>query len=166
MDVQETASALNEMVRSGKAKHIGVSNFTPSQFQLLDARMDKPLVTNQIEMSVLEMAPLEDGVMDQAMRLGFSPMAWSPLGGGLLFDEQNEASVRVRQTLKVLGEKYEADVATMALAWLLAHPARIVPIIGSNSPERIRSLVKAEKVALTRTEWFEVWQASKGREVP
>ena len=166
MDVDATAAALNKLVKSGKTKFIGVSNFTPSQFELLDSRMDQPLVTNQIELSCLNMNALNDGTLDQAMRLKRAPMAWSPLGGGRLFQKNDPLAAPVQKVLQEIGAKYDADIAQMALAWLLNHPARIIPIIGSNNIERICSMAKSTEIVLTREEWFEIWQAAAGHEVP
>ena len=166
MDVDETAGALNELVKSGKVKHIGVSNFTPSQFQLLDSRMDQPLVTNQVELSPMEMGVLHDGTIDQCQRLQVSPMAWSPLAGGRIFTEDSEKAQRLRSVLGTLGEKHDCSIAEVALAWVLAHPSRVIPIIGSNNMDRMKQMVGALEVKLSREEWFEVWQGSAGTEVP
>lgn len=166
MDVDATAGVLDKMVSSGKAKHVGVSNFTTSQFSLLNSRLENKLVTNQVELSCLHMDTLHDGTVDQAMELNCSPMAWSPLGGGRLFTGSDDQSIRVSKTLEKLANKYSADTAQMALAWLLSHPAKIIPIIGTNNCDRIKSMAKACDIKLSREEWFEIWEASAGTEVP
>lgn len=167
MDVDDTAKALNHLLSSGKVKHIGVSNFTPSQFQLLDARMDQPLVTNQIQLSPLAMTALHDGTIEQCQRLGISPMAWSPLGGGQLFKDGGETVTRLQSTLHRIGQRYDgAGMGELCLAWLLAHPAKIIPIVGTNNNSRLKALAQAPKLALSREEWFEIWQAGAGTEVP
>ena len=132
MDADETASGLEAVVKAGKVRAVGVSNFTPSQFDLLASRLSFPLVTNQIEMSVLHTMPLFDGSLDHAQRLRVPPMIWSPLGGGRLFTGSGPQESRVRDALgKVALELGGGDIATVAIAWLLRHPARLVPVLGS-----------------------------------
>ena len=166
MDVEETSETLNNLVKSGKVKHIGVSNFSPSQFQLLDSYMDKPLVTNQIELSPVEMTPFQNGTIDQCQRLKMAPMAWSPLAGGRIFTEKSDKIDRLRKKLQEIGKRHSIGIAETAIAWLLCHPAKILPVIGSNNPERIAKMFKATEVSLNRQEWFEIWEASAGHEVP
>lgn len=167
MDADETAAALMDLHESGKVLHFGVSNFTPAQFDLLSSRLDLPLVTNQIEFSVLHLQALEDGTMDQCQRLRVAPMAWSPLGGGRLFREKSERVQRLHQALEAVGEALGGLVLDqVALAWILAHPARVVPVLGTGQAERIRRAVAAENVRLSREQWFTIWSASTGVEVP
>jgi predicted oxidoreductase len=147
--------------------HFGVSNFTPWQFELLASRLSFPLVTNQIELSVMNLEVLHDGTVDQCQKLGISPMAWSPLGGGRLFTGDTEQSVRLRQALNAVGEAMGgAGLDQVALAWVLNHPARIVPILGSGRIDRIQRAAQAETLSLSREEWFTIWCASTGRPVP
>jgi len=96
LDADEVAEAFGALWAAGKVRHFGVSNFLPWQFDLLQSRLDFPLVTNQIELSVLYLDPLHDGTLDQAQRLRRPPMAWSPLAGGRLFDDHDERAGRVR----------------------------------------------------------------------
>jgi len=132
MDADEMASAFCALLASGKVRHFGVSNFGPSQLELLASRLDFPLVTNQIEISVLKLDTMLDGTLDQCQRLRIAPMAWSPLGGGQLFDSNDERVVRVRAALSSLVEEIGgASLDQAALAFLLTHPARIVPVVGS-----------------------------------
>jgi predicted oxidoreductase len=167
MDPDEVAEAFAELRRAGKVLHFGVSNFMPSQFELLASRLDFPLVTNQVEISVLHMDALHDGTLDQCLRLGIAPMAWSPLGGGRLFRGEDEHAIRLRQALSAVGEALGgASLDQVALAWLLRHPARIVPVLGTGKVERIRMAAHAEGLQLTRQQWFAIWSASKGEEVP
>ena len=145
----------------------GVSNFTPSQFDLLASRLDFPLVTNQIELSVMNMQALHDGTVDQCARLGISPMAWSPLAGGRLFGDDSEQALRLRAALSAVGEALGgAAMDQVALAWILRHPARIAPVLGTGKLERIRSAAQAESLALSREQWFAIWTASAGEPVP
>lgn len=166
MDADETAAALARLVRAGKVRAIGVSNFTPAQFDLLASRLPFALATNQIEMSVLETAALGDGRLDHAQRLRYSPMIWSPLGGGSLFSGTGGREQRVRDALAaVAAEMGGDDISTIAIAWLLRHPARVMPVLGTMKPERLAQLVKALDIVLDRQQWFEILQASEGRPV-
>jgi predicted oxidoreductase len=166
MDADETAAALAGLVQGGKVRAVGVSNFTPSQFDLLASRLPFALVTNQIEMSVLKAAALTDGSLDHAQRLGYAPMIWSPLGGGALFTGKGEREVRVRAALGVLAtEVGTGDLAAVAIAWLLRHPARLVPVLGTMKPERLTAMVKALDIALDRQQWFAILEASQGHPV-
>ncbi len=166
MDPDETAAAFTELHRAGKVLHFGVSNFTPAQFEMLAARSPRPLVTNQVEISLLELQAWRDGTLDQCQRLGIAPMAWSPLAGGRLFGDTGEAAARVRSVLGELATELGAGPDQLALAWLLAHPAGIVPIVGSGRPERIRSAAAACDLSLAREPWFQLWTASTGEDVP
>ncbi|MFN2289712.1 MAG: aldo/keto reductase family oxidoreductase [Anaerolineae bacterium] len=167
MDADEVAAAFDDLRGSGKVLHFGVSNFSPGQFDLLASRLDFPLVTNQVEISVLDMDLLHDGTVDQCQRLRIAPMAWSPLAGGRLFDGDDAQAVRVRQALAEAGEQLGgATLDQVALAWLLRHPARIVPIVGSGKIERLRRAAGAFEYQLSRQQWFTIWTASTGHEVP
>jgi predicted oxidoreductase len=171
MDPDEVAEAFTALRQSGKVLHFGVSNFTPSQFDLLASAfptcLDFPLVTNQIEVSVLSLDLLHDGTVDQCLQRAIAPMVWSPLAGGRIFSEDSERAVRVRQALQALGQELGgASLDQVALAWLLTHPARFVPILGSSKIERIQSAVGAESLRLSREQWFTIWSASTGTPVP
>jgi predicted oxidoreductase len=167
MDPDEVAEAFTQLRESGKVLHFGVSNFTPLQFELLASRLSFPLVTNQIELSVVHLDALGDGTMDQCQRLRISPMAWSPLGGGSLLRDNSPSTVRLRQALSRVGAALGgATVTQVALAWLLSHPARIVPVLGTGKLDRIQESAGAEAFKLTREQWFTIWSASTGTEVP
>ena len=173
LDADETAAALGSLVQSGKVLHVGVSNFLPSQLELLASRMTVPLVTNQVELSVLRLDAFGDGTLDQAQRLAMAPMAWSPLGGGALMtgdaggSERAARVARVRAALAAVGAQLGgASVGQVALAWLLRHPARIVPVLGSGRLERVHEATQALALTLTREQWFEVWCASTGAGLP
>ena len=166
MDADEVAGALSALRAAGKIRHAGVSNFTPSQFALLQSRLDFPLVTNQIELSVLFLDPLRDSTLDQLQQLRVRPMAWSPVAGGRLFDPMDERARRVRGALEAIGQELGASVDQVALAWLLRHPARVLPVMGTGKIERLREAVAAENVTLDRQQWFAIWEASAGHEVP
>ena len=167
MDPDEVAEAFTMLRHSGKVLHFGVSNFTPSQFELLASRLELTLATNQVELSVQNMEVLHDGTVDQCLRLGISPMAWSPLGGGGLFRADTEQTERLRQALSAVGEALGgASVDQVALAWILAHPACIVPVLGTGKLERLQKAAQAEALALSREQWFSIWRASTGTDVP
>jgi predicted oxidoreductase len=166
MDADETADALNTLKASGKVLSLGVSNFTVGQFDLLASRLSFPLVTNQIEFSVMNMTALEDGTLDQCQKQRIAPMAWSPLGGGALFHAQSEAAIRLRKTLQEIGSVLEADLDQVALAWILRHPAHIIPVLGTGKIERVRQAVQALTLDLSREQWFAIWVAAHGHGVP
>ncbi len=162
----ETAEAFVQLKKSGKVLHFGVSNFFPSQFELLQSRLEFPLVTNQIEISVLNLNSFFDGTLDQCQMKRISPMAWSPLGGGSLFNNNSTQIERVKNTLHTIANKYSATVDRTALAWLLVHSAKIIPVLGSGKFDRIESAAKAFDVPLTKEDWFTIWNASTGKELP
>ena len=162
MDHFETGAALDEIIASGKVRNVGVSNFKPWDWNLLQTAMKNKIVTNQIELSVLAHDGFTNG--DVAFHQGNNTpiMAWSPLAGGDLFLKSNKKSVR---QLEIIGEKFGVEPGTIAVAWLLAHPANILPVLGTNSLARIKTISKALEVKLDRQTWFEIYTAALGREV-
>jgi predicted oxidoreductase len=167
MNAQEVAEAFARLRESGKVLQFGVSNFLPCQFELLSSQMDFPLVTNQVEFSVLNMEVQDNGTLDMCQKLGISPMAWSPLGGGRLFKEDTEQIARVRKALGAVADELSgASIDQIALAWILNHPANFVVILGTGNLGRITKAVEAEKIKLTREQWFTIWTASTGHDVP
>lgn len=163
MDHIETGAALDEVIRSGKVKAVGVSNFKPHDWTLLQSAMTSQLVTNQIEISVMAIDAFTNGDLAHLQERGIPPMAWSPLGGGALFgDPTRPASAALTRVASRLG----TDLAALAYAWLLAHPARIIPVVGTNSIDRIRDLGHAFKLSLDRETWYEIYTAALGTEVP
>ncbi|MBN1422794.1 MAG: aldo/keto reductase [Planctomycetes bacterium] len=165
MDPDDVAAAFTALRDAGKVRSFGVSNFTPSQLALLASRLPFPLVTNQVEFSVLHMDPLDDGTIDQCQERRMAPMAWSPLAGGRLFDGQSERAERVRRTLAAVAGTHDASMDQIAIAWILRHPARIVPVLGTGKIERIRSAAGGAAIPLTREEWFAIRAASAGHDV-
>jgi predicted oxidoreductase len=163
----DTAAGLNALLREGKIRAAGVSNYTAAQFDLLNSRMERPLATNQLEFHLLRMDPIYDGTFAQCEKAGVLPMAWSPLAGGRLFDPANEAARRIAEAAGGMAQRYGgASVEQLAYAWIMAHPARPLPIIGTNRVERIRSAAAAVEIALDREDWYALWQAAQGRPVP
>ncbi|MCF7784557.1 MAG: aldo/keto reductase [Prosthecobacter sp.] len=163
----ETAEGLNKLLKDGKIRSAGVSNYNVHQFDLLNSRMDQPLVTNQVEFSLLHMDPIYDGTADQCQRHRILPMAWSPLAKGALMDTQDPAAVRLHAKAAELSAKYNgATLDQLAYAWIMAHPSCPLPIIGTNKLERIQAVVKAADIKLEREDWYGLWQAAKGHGVP
>lgn len=163
----DTAAGLNELMRSGKIKSAGVSNYSASQFDLLNGVMEQPLLTNQIEFNLLHMEPILDGTLHQCEKLGILPMAWSPLAGGRLFNAEEPAAARLAEAAKEMAERTNgATLEQLAYAWILAHPSQPLPVIGTNKLERIQSAAKAVDIVLQREDWYALWQAAQGRKVP
>jgi predicted oxidoreductase len=164
---EDTASGLNQLLRDGKIAGAGVSNYSVTQYDLLNSRLEQPLVTNQVEFHLLHMDPLYDGVFDQCQKLQVRPMAWSPLAGGRLFDATNEAARRLAAEAARLADKYDgATLEQLAYAWILAHPAQALPVIGTNKVERIESAAQAASIQLEREDWYSLWEAAKGHKIP
>ena len=167
MDPDRIAEEILYLQQTGKVKHFGVSNFTPSQFELLNSRI--PLVTNQVEASLLHLDPFLDGTFDQSLKYRAKPMAWSPLGGGTIFQPNPpEREQRILDTATAIIERRGQDISIdqVMIAWLLQHPAHILPVVGTARIERLRAAADAVHIMMSREEWFELWQASTGTEVP
>lgn len=164
MDADEVAEAFESLRRDGKVRHFGVSNFTPAQFDLLASRV--PLVTNQVELSVMHMAPLHDGTLDQCQRLRIAPMIWSALGGGRLFSEEHPRTVSLRAVLEEIAAAHGVTATTIAYAWILRHPSHPMVLTGSQRLAAIREAVAATALPLSREQWFAIWTASAGTDVP
>jgi predicted oxidoreductase len=159
---QELAATLERLVASGKTRAIGVSNFTPVQVDALETFLTIPLASVQPEFSPLHTDPLWDGTLDAAMARGHAVLAWSPLGGGRLGDGAGEAGASLARK----GEEVGVSVAVATYAWLMAHPAAVIPIVGSQRVERIRETADVYKVRWTRSEWYAVLQAAMGKRLP
>jgi predicted oxidoreductase len=157
MNPAEVAEAFALLKQNGKVLHFGVSNFTATQFEMLQSYMSFPLITNQIEFSLSRLSPMYDGTVDVLMKHKVRPMAWSPLGGGKLMSSQNN--------LWSKKEKYNATEMQLSLAWILKHPADFFPVIGTTQPDRIIESAKAATILLERQDWFEMLRAAAGKEV-
>ncbi|MEM9318492.1 MAG: aldo/keto reductase [Pseudomonadota bacterium] len=160
MDHHETGACLDGLVAEGKVRAVGVSNFRPWDIELLQSAMKTPIVTNQIELSVLSHEPFVNGDLAYLQEHGLAPMAWSPLAGGAVF-----GATAVRTVLDRIATAQGVALEAVAVAWLLAHPARIVPVLGTNNLARIGQIDHALRIELSREDWFEVYTAALGREV-
>ena len=165
-DPEETADALETVVKEGKALHVGVSNFMPSQITMLQSFMSVPLVTNQMELSVKCVDNFFNGVLDDAFTRRIPLMAWSPLGGGSVFTGEDEQSVRLRDVLGQIAEEHGTTMDAIMYAWLFAHPVRIAAITGTMNINRIKTAVKAQELSLSYDEWYRILAASRGFDVP
>lgn len=161
MDHRETGAALDALVASGKVGAVGVSNFRSWDWELLQSGMKTKLSTNQIELSLQAIDPLTNGDIAFQQRIGAPIMAWSPLGGGDLMTGTTDLTAK----MDVLANQYNVDRAAIAVAWLLAHPSKVMPVMGTNNLQRIASIGDALKVDMDRITWFELYTAALGREV-
>jgi predicted oxidoreductase len=164
LDPHEIAAAFTELENEGKVKYFGVSNFSVSQFELLQEIF--PLCTHQVEVSLLHREAFENGVLDQCQKWGITPTAWSPLGGGaLLKSSEDQDMTEVQKKITTLCEKYDAQPDQVLLAWLRKHPAGIVSVLGTSKLSRIKNAKESLKIHLTHEEWYMLWQAATGTEI-
>ncbi|MEO6786208.1 MAG: aldo/keto reductase [Chthoniobacteraceae bacterium] len=166
-DPEEIGAAFAQLRAQGKVREFGVSNFRPSQLAALQRHCPMPLIVNQVEVSLAALACLDDGTLDQCLAERITPMAWSPLAKGMLFDDpHDERAQKLHALLTKLATERGVSRAAIALAWLLRHPSRMQPIIGSVNPSRIREAVAADAVELTRGEWYTLLTAARGTALP
>jgi predicted oxidoreductase len=163
---QEVARVLDDAVTSGKVRALGVSNFTPAQIEGLARFLGRDLATTQPEISPLRIDCFENGELDQAMRLGLIPLAWSPLGGGRLLGPRSERERAVAAELDRVAAEQDVSRSVAAYGWLMAHPAGIVPIVGSQNAERIAEATRALAMRWTRQDWYAVLVAARGERLP
>ena len=171
---EEIARAFSQLRDAGKVRYFGVSNFRPTLLTALQVACPMPLITHQIEMSLARLDPLTDGTLDQCLIEHITPTAWSPLAGGLLGDGAHDLlpSQKAYRTDQLLPEvnavakAHGVSVMVVALAWLLRHPAKVMPIVGSTSPQRIREAARAVDLDLTREEWYRLLIAARGEPLP
>ncbi len=164
MDADEMAEAFSQLHASGKVKYFGVSNFTNAQFELLHSRY--PLVTNQVECSLMQMAPIYDGSFDLCQRLRIAPMIWSALAGGALFSDAGENAQAIRACLEDIAQQLDVSSSCVALAWLLNLPSRPLVLTGSSRVSVLEEAVQAAQLRLSREYWFDLWRAAKGFDIP
>ena len=162
MQPDEIAEAITELQESGKIINFGVSNFTPSQVDLIADKI--PVSVNQIEFSLTHHNAMQNGSLDQMLQKSMQPMCWSPLGS--VFREKTAQTERVKAVLKTLVAKYMVSEDVLLLAWILKHPSKISPVIGTTNKERILNANKALEINLELQDWFLLLEASQGEEMP
>ena len=163
---EETAGALEKIVKSGKALQVGVSNYEPKQFEALQKYLPYKLAVNQMEFSVKSTYNFFNGVVDTAQQYGTGLMAWSPLGGGSVFKGADEQSVRLRTVLEEIASAHGVSVDLIMYAFVLRHPAKIMVITGTMNIERVKTAAAALELELSYDEWYAVLAASRGFDVP
>lgn len=158
LEIGEAFSILRE---EKKVRHFGVSNFSPSQFDLVNDAF--PIITNQVEISINETKAFYDGTLDQMMLKKLQPMAWSVMGN--YFSENSEQNKRIENVVLDLCQKYQAEENQILLAFILKHPAKVLPIIGTSRVEKIKEFKESLGLELSREDWFRLLEASNGNEV-
>lgn len=158
-NVEETASALTELVLSGKIRFIGVSNFSVSQHRLLAAHLSQPIITNHIELNLLQTSALQDGRLDFIREQYSKPLAWAPLAGGQILNGKSAKALKVRKALQQVSKSYTGNIEQTAVAWLYKLGA--LPIIGSPDKKRIRNAATAYSINLSRDDWYQLYNASR-----
>ncbi|BDD01688.1 oxidoreductase (plasmid) [Persicobacter psychrovividus] len=165
VDTSVVAEVFDELKQEGKVLHFGVSNFTPSQFEHLNSLT--PLSTNQVECNLLKPDAFTDGTFDQARQKGYQPTIWSPLGGGKLFKaEKGERENRIIDAAQPIMEKYGVQLDQLLLIWLCQHPALPVPVLGTTKIQRLKDALEGLQHQLTTQEWFVLYEAYLGEEIP
>jgi predicted oxidoreductase len=163
---QEIARTVEDAVKAGKIRAFGVSNFTQAQLSMLAQFCTVPIVSTQPELSPLRIEPIENGELDQAIAMDLGVLAWSPLGGGRIGDPTNEREQNVAAALSGVAAAHGVSRTAAAYSWIMAHPARPIPIVGSQNPARIAEAADAFKVQWTRADWYSVLVAARGVPLP
>jgi predicted oxidoreductase len=174
MNPQEIAEAFDKLRTAGKVREFGVSNFLPSTVPALQRACPMPLIVNQVEIHPGRLAPFYDGTLDQCLERRMTPIAWSPLAGGLFGetgkpdekDPRRAGLVKLLEVLDKTAATYGVTRSVITLAWLLKHPSGILPIIGSIKPERIRDAVKADSIEVSREDWYRIFVAARMEPLP
>jgi len=173
-DPQEIASAFEKLKAAGKVRYFAVSNFRPSLVTALQSACPMPLILHQIEISLAKLDAFTDGTLDQCLAERITPMAWSPLAGGLIGQgakrllkwQQNYQPDKFLADLEAVASARGMSRTSIALSWLMKHPSKIIPIVGSINPDRIREATKAVEVELSREEWYRLLNAARGEPLP
>jgi predicted oxidoreductase len=176
-DPEDIASALIDIHRAGKVRYFGVSNFRPSLVAAVQSALPFPLVSNQVQISLLQLETFGDGTLDQCLERKMTPLAWSPLAQGRLaaaFDDKAAlppaehdlaAVARLRPVLAEIAKAYGVSPLVISIAWLMRHPSRIIPILGSTRPEAIREATQADGIELDRDNWYRILRAARGKKL-
>ena len=173
-DPHEIAGAFAQLQDAGKVRFFGVSNFRPTLVTALQAACPMPIIVNQVEISLAKLDCFTDGTLDQCLTSQITPLAWSPLGGGLLGDGakhilpslQGFQPAEIVRALDGIAHARGVSRAVVAVAWLLKHPSRMIPVVGSTDPQRVRDAVRATELVLTREEWYHLLLAARGAPLP
>ena len=163
MDFDEIAEAFTRLKQAGKVLHVGVSNFSRHQFEVLNRRVE--LATNQVEFSPLHVAPMFDETFDGLQDLGVNPMIWSPLAGGRLFTSNDANAENLRLVVKEIADRLRQPFASVIFAWIMQLPSSPIPLTGSGRIEAISVAVAGCGFQLSRTDWFTILRAARGHEV-
>jgi predicted oxidoreductase len=159
-NLEETASALEKLLKSGKVRHIGVANFTVFQHQLLASFLHTPVVTHHLELNLLNTSALDNGQLDYIKQRYMRPLVSAPVASGRIASGEDELATRVRKKLQEISPKYNADIESLAVAWLRKLGA--LPLIGTKDEQRIRNIVRAFDIQLEHEDWYDLYNASKG----
>ena len=162
METEEIASAVVQLTRQGKIKDFGVSNFTPSQIAMLETAV--PVLANQVEFSLTADKVMFDGTLDDCIANKRIAMAWSPLGA--FFREDTDQNKRIKNIMDELTAKYNADESQLLLAWIMKHPAKVHPVVGTTDSNRLMNALYASKIEMELEDWFQLHTASLGHKVP
>ncbi|MGL5296659.1 MAG: aldo/keto reductase [Culicoidibacterales bacterium] len=165
MDAQVIAKACQDLQRAGKVRHFGVSNFEQEQFLLIEQALNQPLVTNQIELSVLNHEHIDNNNLDFLQRNNVAPMIWSPVAGGRIFNPKTEQEQRTAHCVQSIAHQYGVSMDVLLYAWLYKFPHLLMPIVGSGSLPRIEAAIQAQNIDLTTQQWFEIYQAKLGHSI-
>lgn len=166
-DPEIVAKAISVLKKEGKILHFGVSNFTPGQYEMLSKFTDEKLVTNQVEISPYCLEHFENGNIDFFLKQNIKPMAWSPLAGGKLLNPHDDKGPRILRAIKQVAEELNvAPVDKVIYSWLLKHPVMIMPVVGTGKIERIRAAVEALEIDMTLEQWYKIYIAVLGKELP
>lgn len=164
---EEVAEAFRILKQSGKVLHFGVSNFNPQQYEMLNSYLDAKLVTNQVEISPFCLEHFDNGNIDYFLEQRIKPMAWSPLAGGEILMPKGEKGTRIFNSLTEVADELSVDsIDKIIYCWLLKHPASIIPIVGTGKIERIKNAVEALNIDMSLEQWFKIYIASTGKEMP
>ena len=162
----DTADGIQRVMDKGKVRSVGVSNYSTSQFDLLSSCFDGVLATNQLEVNLFHMDTIYDGTLNQCEQNNIHPMAWSPLAGGRIMSGDDSDTMRTRDALLAIAKELDVTQEQVALAWVAALPSQPQVIIGTNQPDHIRESARSESIKLSRTQWYQLWEAARGVEVP
>jgi predicted oxidoreductase len=174
MNPPEIAEAFDKLHAAGKVRYFGVSNFSPSFVSALQQHLPQPLLVNQVEIGLHRLACFYDGTLDQCIERTITPLAWSPIGGGFLGDggtvpdkhPRRETMQKLVGLLDEIAPRYNATRTQLALAWLLKHPGKIVPIVGSSKPANIKAAIAADGIDVSREDWYRILVAARGEKLP